>query len=189
MIGLVAAVCWFLLPGDRRQTWVACCLGCFHVLLGLTVYVAIWLVHQLRAQRARRTLREQLQVDAVDWIESVQIQVSSGVSIAQAFQAAYVQLPSSGLPAPDQDLDQQCRHLIQTDIPLWVAVGQGLPRLMRQGGAVDRWLAELIDRQYAAQEEKRQSEAAAIGSKLLMPLILGALPQAFLIIGFVVVNS
>lgn len=189
MIGLYAACCWWLLPGDRRHTWIACCLGCLSVGLGVLAYAVIRLVGALGAIRSQRARRAQLEIDAIDWIESVQIQVSSGVSVANAFRSAYHQVSSLGLPTPDGDLDQQCQHLSQSGIGLWVAVGQGLPRLIRQGGAIDRWLAELIDRHYATQDEMRQSAAAAMGSKLLMPLILGALPQAFLIIGFVVMNS
>ena len=195
MSALWVPVIWCLLPGHRGVAALAALASVMHILW----LPAIWILGRwIAAQRLRRANQEQLrQLDThgVEWLEHLQIQSAAGLNLSDAMLAAtqgfchvYPHLDGY-LPSPQWDLAQQCSRLEASPCRLWSHAGKGLIRLNQQGANPSVWLADLIDQHHLRMDEARQSAAASLGSKLLMPLIVGALPQAFGLIGFVVMQT
>ena len=192
MSSLIPALVWLLLPKTRVLTWCLCALAILSwpLAVGSLVMGLAW--NRLAGERSLRSQRQDLQQASIYWVEVLYIQTAAGTPLPLALNCAHEAwaqaYPSLVSHCVDSRLDSidQCRALAQSSAMLWRQVGQGLQRLHGQGADPSQWLGQLIDEHYRSEDEKRQSQAAALGSKLLMPLILGALPQGFLIIGFVV---
>ena len=163
--------------------------------IGLCLGLLVWCAH--RQQRIYQQSKTAAALDryGVFWVEQLHLQLATGESLSRSLQWAKNtwtdRFPSLAQMIPDSALDirDQCVQLQSAPNALFVSIGQGLWNLSEQGAQLTPWLAALIDQHYQKQDERQQSAAAALGSKLLLPLVLGALPQAFLIIGFVSVRS
>ena len=163
--------------------------------IGLGLGLLVWCAHrQLRIYQQSKTAAA-LDRYGIFWVEQLHLQLATGESLSRSLQWAKntwtARFPSLAQMIPDSGLDirDQCVQLQSAPNALFVSIGQGLWNLSEQGAQLTPWLAALIDQHYQKQDERQQSAAAALGSKLLLPLVLGALPQAFLIIGFVSVRS
>jgi len=191
----LVGVVWWLLPGNKRWNAAASLAGLIHIAWIPSLWLTGRWVARRSAQGVQRRRAELFARHSVQWIEHVQIQTAAGLSIQNAMGEAGELFAQSHpdlagyLPDSRWDVSEQCDWIARQDCVVWQQAGQGLVRLSRQGAPVAPWLEELIDRHFLALDERRQSAAAALGSKLLMPLIVGALPQAFAVIGFVVLNS
>lgn len=163
--------------------------------IGLCVGLLVWCAY--RQQRIYQQSQTAMALDrfGVFWVEQLHLQLATGESLSRSLQWAKNawsdRFPSLERFIPDSGLDirDQCEYLRSAPNALFVSIGHGLWNLSEQGAQLTPWLASLIDQHYQKQDELQQSAAAALGSKLLLPLVLGALPQAFLIIGFVSVRS
>ena len=195
MSWLLPALVWCLLPKSSWRVLLLCLVSLISWPAAGLLGVFAWALEKSQRKRRQVGHAQRCRQVAIYWVEILHIQTVSGVPLIQAmnsanraWQKAYPDLGHL-CPHPDWDLEDQCRWLAGSSIPLWVQVGQGLARIRKRGTDPNEWLGQLIDEHYRSQDESRQSKAAALGSKLLMPLILGALPQGFLIIGFVVLNG
>ena len=162
--------------------------------IGLCLGLLVWCAHrQLRIYQQSKTAAA-LDRYGVFWVEQLHLQLATGESLSRSLQWAKNtwtdRFPSLAQMIPDSGLDirDQCVQLQSAPNALFVSIGQGLWNLSEQGAQLTPWLAALIDQHYQKQDELQQSAAAALGSQLLLPLVLGA-AAAFLIIGFVSVRS
>ncbi|MGB0957447.1 MAG: hypothetical protein ACPGUF_03140 [Litorivicinus sp.] len=151
----------------------------------------------LRVRQAARAARA-IANAAPDWVALLALyapitgNLASAVNRASAAWAArHPSLDCALGHAALTDLDHRCAALSDPSRfgPLVAQVAAGLDRMRHQGADTAGWLAQLQEQHDMAQAEKVQARAAALGSKLLVPLVLGALPQAFLIIGFVTLQG
>ncbi|QGG80512.1 hypothetical protein GH975_07990 [Litorivicinus lipolyticus] len=197
---MMLAIAWWLLPAPWH--WLslpgfmiaaASPVAVWPLLAAVTLMARRW-VGALQRARAAREVR----LAAPVWVALLALyapiagNLAAAATLASArWQQRYPHL-ASALGHPGLvDLDHRCRALndAQTYGPLVAQVAAGLDRMRDQGVDTQAWLAQLQDQHDMAQAEQIQARAAALGSKLLVPLVLGALPQAFLIIGFVTLQG
>ena len=163
--------------------------------IGLCVGLLVWYAHRQQRVYQQSKTAAILERCGVFWVEQLHLQLATGESLSRSLQSAKNtwndRFPALARFIPDSELDirDQCAQLRSAPNALFISIGQGLWNLSEQGAQLTPWLSALIDQHYQKQDERQQSAAAALGSKLLLPLVLGALPQAFLIIGFVSVRS